>query len=159
MVVGHMNDAYTSDEKSQRDSLQLPRANSTAISIVEIQPKYKSNSSAVVTQQPVILKKSTWASGLCACGLEPKNCFLTCFCYPCVTCDISRRMKENPCVPWLPGGLMALVTKFRTKHGIQGSICCDFLTSCFCASCVSCRLTREMNYYHYRVGDWVPVKE
>jgi len=155
----HINSAYSPDEKSQRNSFPLNRTLSSTISVIDFQPKYKTNSSAVITEQPTVIKKSTWGSGLCACGLEPKTCCVTCCCYPCVVCDISQRMHENPCVPCAPGGTMALVTKFRMKHGIKGTICNDCCTSFFCTSCVMCRLTREMNYYHYRKGDWVPVNE
>nr|XP_033477860.1 cornifelin homolog A-like isoform X2 [Epinephelus lanceolatus]XP_033477861.1 cornifelin homolog A-like isoform X2 [Epinephelus lanceolatus] len=45
-----------------------------------------------------------------------------------------------------PPVALALRVGIRHKYGIQGSICKDVATSCFCMWCSWCQMHREMKY-------------
>ncbi|KAK2163899.1 hypothetical protein LSH36_72g01003 [Paralvinella palmiformis] len=80
-------------------------------------------------------------------NLRYKRRITGCFCLCCLSCSVASRLGENCCVPLcLQGGTMALRTKLRTQHGIQGSICKDWCATTFCGALAICQMDRELTH-------------
>ncbi|XP_076825110.1 cornifelin-like [Clavelina lepadiformis] len=110
-------------------------------------------STTVVTQQPTA---KSWSTGLCDCCEDMRSCCcISWFGHWHYAC-LAQRMGEHCCVGYsgfqggcVPGGHLAMRSRFRATHGIQGSICNDSCQVCFCLPCAMCQLSREMDYYGY----------
>ncbi|XP_074660828.1 cornifelin-like [Tubulanus polymorphus] len=104
----------------------------------------------VVTTQPMNAHKvhqgtNNWSTGLLGCCDDCGVCICGYFCFPCTLCRISSGMHENACAPiCCPGGLLALRTKLRVEHDIQGSICGDACALQCCTLCAVCQMEREL---------------
>ncbi|GAA56075.1 cornifelin [Clonorchis sinensis] len=88
-----------------------------------------------------------WNDGLWDCGNNHSNCFLTAFCYTCMTCYLYEKYGEGcltPCI--IPMSAMVLTVQHRNRNGIRGSILEDCLTHAFCSPCAICRLYRDMKF-------------
>nr|CAB3232016.1 cornifelin homolog B-like [Phallusia mammillata] len=121
---------------------------------VVVQQPVSQVTTTVVTQQPSGMKG--WSSGQCDCFNDMKSCLCAFFLGNCFYCTISTRMGENCCVGCsgygggcIPGGHMAMRSRFRGTHNIQGSICDDCIVSSFCLPCAMCQLSREMDALGY----------
>lgn len=91
-----------------------------------------------------------WYEGLFGCFSDLASCLCTTFFPVCYACILSTKAGENCCLPCcLPNGtwLIALRTKHRTSHNIQGSIMGDCCTVCWCGQCAMCQLAREIDNY------------
>ncbi|XP_078335509.1 placenta-specific gene 8 protein-like isoform X2 [Crassostrea virginica] len=91
-----------------------------------------------------------WSSGLCGCFSDMDSCLGVFFCgNGCYPCYLSYKLNESCCLPCVLGGgtwLLALRVKMRAENNIEGSILNDFYTSCCCAECVMCQLSREHDF-------------
>ncbi|CAH1785696.1 unnamed protein product [Owenia fusiformis] len=95
-----------------------------------------------------------WTTGLlnCTAYADPwgrpeltNKCISTIFCAPCVEMGVADDLGENACLPCLgPVGSLALRTKLRRSHNIEGTICGDLKSVCFCYCCHVCQMSREI---------------
>ncbi|KAM8872794.1 placenta-specific gene 8 protein-like [Synchiropus picturatus] len=93
-----------------------------------------------VTRQPGQFSPSEFQTGLCDICDDWKVCLCGAFCHLCLTITIANDMDE--CC--LCGIGMPIRSVYRTKYNINGSMCNDYLTTCFCMSCASCQLKRDI---------------
>ncbi|XP_054996309.1 placenta-specific gene 8 protein [Sorex araneus] len=84
---------------------------------------------------------SNWQTGLCDCFSDCGVCLCGMFCYTCLACQVAADMNE--CC--LCGTSVAMRTLYRTRYGIPGSICDDFLVTNFCSVCSLCQIKRDIN--------------
>ncbi|VDK21459.1 unnamed protein product [Taenia asiatica] len=85
-----------------------------------------------------------WIDGLCDCSHDKSHCALTTFFPCCMTCHEYKIHGEGCGTPLCLGmSLLPLITKYRTKHRIRGTIWKDCLLSIFCWQCQLCRLHRD----------------
>ncbi|KAG8504340.1 Placenta-specific gene 8 protein, partial [Galemys pyrenaicus] len=63
------------------------------------------------------------------------------FCFVCLSCQIASDMNE--CC--LCGTSVAMRTLYRTRYGIPGSICNDYMATLFCPTCSLCQIKRDIN--------------
>lgn len=83
---------------------------------------------------------SDWQTGAFDCCGDIGICLCGTFFPLCLSCQIASDMNE--CC--LCGASVAMRTKYRTRYGIPGSICSDFLLlSCF-PQCALCQLKRDI---------------
>ncbi|KAK2557257.1 Cornifelin-like protein [Acropora cervicornis] len=71
------------------------------------------------------------------------------FCEERLLCDISYRMGEGCCLPYLCKMDMVLAglrIKLRTQENIQGSVLDDYLCSTCCTRIVLCQMARELRH-------------
>nr|CAB3231991.1 cornifelin homolog B-like [Phallusia mammillata] len=108
----------------------------------------------VVTQQPTAMVG--WSTGLCDCFQDVKSCLCSFICGNFYYATLATRMGENCCVGCsgygagcVPGGHMAMRSRLRGTHGIQGTICDDCIMASFCLPCAMCQLSREMDKLGY----------
>ncbi|XP_029356135.1 cornifelin homolog A-like [Echeneis naucrates] len=104
---------------------------------------------------------TTWNTGLFDCFDDVKSCCYGFWCCPCLACTVSGKFGENRCLPLCdlcspaitaacgiplcaPPAALALRVGIRHKYGIQGSLCKDIATSCFCMWCSWCQMHREL---------------
>uniref|UniRef100_A0A8D0G1G5 Cornifelin n=1 Tax=Sphenodon punctatus TaxID=8508 RepID=A0A8D0G1G5_SPHPU len=106
-------------------------------------------SQSVVTQQPTssnMQPTGDWSSGRFDCFSDCGICLLGTFCPLLMTCYVAKQYGENCCLG-LVGGMTALRTHMRLSYGIQGTICKDALSMCFCTPCELCRMAREIKIH------------
>ncbi|XP_054996627.1 placenta-specific gene 8 protein-like [Sorex araneus] len=84
---------------------------------------------------------SDWQTGAFDCCSDMGVCLCGTFCALCLSCQIASDMNE--CC--LCGASVAMRTLYRTRYGIPGSICNDFLMLAFCPNCALCQLKRDIN--------------
>ncbi|CAK8673596.1 unnamed protein product [Clavelina lepadiformis] len=129
------------------------------------QPMMHQPQSTVVVQQPTTTTvtvvtqkqiKNQWSSGICDCFQDVKSCCCAFFLGNCYFGTIASRMGENCCVGCsgfaagcVPGGHLAMRSRFRGTHNIQGDICNDCCIVSFCLPCAMCQLSREMDRLGY----------
>ncbi|XP_042340107.1 cornifelin homolog A-like [Plectropomus leopardus] len=106
---------------------------------------------------------TNWNSDLCGCCTDASICCYGFWCCPCMACSVAGNNGENRCLPLcdilspaivaacgiplcVPPAALALRVGIRHKYGIQGSICKDIATSCFCECCSYCQMHRELKY-------------
>ncbi|XP_019321212.1 placenta-specific gene 8 protein-like isoform X1 [Panthera pardus] len=83
---------------------------------------------------------SDWQSGVFDCCDDLGICLCGTFFPLCLSCQIASDMNE--CC--LCGASVAMRTLYRTRYGIPGSICSDFLwLGCF-PHCTLCQLKRDI---------------
>ena len=93
-----------------------------------------------------------WSVGLFDCCHNMKHC-LCYICFgPCYAGCQAQRMGESCCVGCCMSnaGHLAMRTKIRTAHGIEGTICNDCCTLAFCGPCALCQMSVEMDKMGYR---------
>ncbi|XP_071963278.1 cornifelin homolog [Antedon mediterranea] len=111
-----------------------------------------SQESAVVVQQPRKSKhkrlvedsEREWKTSLIGCGDDFESFLLSVFCPLCVSCDIASRIGENNCIAIVPGGLLALRTRIRTKKNIKGTMCGDCMIQCCLCQLSVAQMYREV---------------
>ncbi|CAB3988131.1 Hypothetical predicted protein [Paramuricea clavata] len=111
---------------------------------------HNTNTTVVIQQQPaamVVQGPRGWSTGMCACFDECGVCLVglcSClFCLPFIECQVSGAARECCCV-----GIccpIALRTKIRTRHNIQGDIVEDCCAIACCYYCAMCQMQRELN--------------
>ncbi|XP_070570665.1 cornifelin homolog [Ptychodera flava] len=113
-----------------------------------------------VTKQPIsanqgqivipqkYLPQRQWSTKLVGDCCTDKGLCCKTFCCPC--CVVHRIAlqvgeTENACLLayCVQGNIWPLRTKLRTMVNIEGSICDDCVSSCFCGYCVACQLSKE----------------
>ncbi|XP_041742818.1 placenta-specific gene 8 protein-like [Coregonus clupeaformis] len=96
---------------------------------------------AVVINQPTSYAPSDFQTGLCGtCNECGRDCYGY-WCFPCLGCSIASDMNE--CC--LCGPTMAMRTMYRTRFGVQGSLCGDFCAILWCRLCSTCQLKRDID--------------
>ncbi|XP_064141716.1 placenta-specific gene 8 protein-like [Loxodonta africana] len=84
---------------------------------------------------------SEWQTGVFDCCDDMGICLCGTFFPLCLSCQIASDMNEF----CLCGASVAMRTLYRTRYGIPGSICSDFMAlTCF-PSCVLCQLKRDID--------------
>ncbi|XP_035509486.1 cornifelin homolog [Morone saxatilis] len=104
-----------------------------------------------------------WNTGLFECCEDTSSCCYGFWCCPCLACTVSGTFGENSCLPLCdifspaitaacglplcapPAGLSMRVA-LRHRYGLEGSLCRDIATSCFCGWCSWCQMHRELKY-------------
>ncbi|KAK7888999.1 hypothetical protein WMY93_024559 [Mugilogobius chulae] len=106
---------------------------------------------------------NNWNSGLLDCCDSCSTCCYGFFCCPCMACSVSGSFGEHRCLPLcdmcgpsitaacalplcVPPATLALRVAIRHRYGIQGTVCKDICTSCFCVWCSWCQMHRELKY-------------
>ncbi|XP_072480122.1 placenta-specific gene 8 protein [Notamacropus eugenii] len=84
---------------------------------------------------------SNWHTGLLDCCSDCGVCLCGIFCTLCLSCQVASDMNE--CC--LCGSSVAMRTLYRTRYGIPGSICNDFMTTWCCPVCSLCQIKRDIN--------------
>ncbi|XP_016011743.1 placenta-specific gene 8 protein isoform X2 [Rousettus aegyptiacus] len=83
---------------------------------------------------------SDWQTGAFDCCDSIGICLCGTFFPLCLSCQIASDMNE--CC--LCGSSVAMRTMYRTRYGIPGSICRDFLLLSFFPLCALCQLKRDI---------------
>ncbi|XP_059211392.1 cornifelin homolog B-like [Centropristis striata] len=102
--------------------------------------------STTMTQpRPVIMTSasSEWSSGICDCTQDLPQCCLAFWCLPCFACKTSYEAGECVCLPLL-NITTPMRVSIRQRYGIEGTVCNDWVHSCFCTPCTWCQMAREM---------------
>ncbi|KAM9238086.1 placenta-specific gene 8 protein-like [Dugong dugon] len=100
-------------------------------------------SSAVIVTQPGYgppVQVSNWHTGLCDCFTDCEVCLCGAFCTSLLAHQIASDMNE--CC--LCGTSVAMRTLYRTRYGIPGSICDDYLVTLCCLQCSLCQMRRDI---------------
>ncbi|XP_058922986.1 placenta-specific gene 8 protein-like [Kogia breviceps] len=97
---------------------------------VVLQPRYGAGGVTV----------SDWQTGMFDCFDDLRICLCGTFCPLCLSCEIASDMNE--CC--LCGASVAMRTMYRTRYGIPGSICNDFLCLAYFPLCILCQLKRDI---------------
>ncbi|XP_055967474.1 placenta-specific gene 8 protein-like [Sorex fumeus] len=84
---------------------------------------------------------SNWQTGILDCFSDFGVCLCGMFCFEYLACQVATDMGE--CC--LCGTSVAMRTLYRTRYGIPGSICNDFLATYFCPLCSLCQIKRDIN--------------
>lgn len=98
----------------------------------------------VIVTQPGFVRapqNSNWQTSLCDCFSDCGVCLCGTFCFTCLGCQVAADMNE--CC--LCGTTVAMRTLYRTRYGIPGSICDDYMVTLFCPVCSVCQLKRDIN--------------
>ncbi|KAJ1061404.1 hypothetical protein K5549_018779, partial [Capra hircus] len=99
----------------------------------------------IVTQPGVasgpVPQNSNWQTGMCDCFSDCGVCLCGTFCFTCLACQVASDMNE--CC--LCGTSVAMRTLYRTRYGIPGSICDDYMVTLFCPLCSLCQIKRDIN--------------
>ncbi|XP_072373729.1 cornifelin homolog B-like isoform X2 [Scyliorhinus torazame] len=108
---------------------------------------------SIVTQQPVTEQRpkigsGSWSTGLFSLADNVPICVLGALCPTILGCRVARDYGENVCLPFAPGGLVALRTHMRVSYNIEGTICNDALMMLFCGPCELCRMARELHHHN-----------
>lgn len=103
----------------------------------------------VIVTQPLpstaIVQPRAWSTSIVGCFDDCGICLCGICCPMWLAAKNALDMGESLCIPcWVPGGLIALRTKWRTQENIQGSICGDCIDLYFCFLCANCQLAREV---------------
>ncbi|MBN3318570.1 CNFN protein, partial [Atractosteus spatula] len=116
---------------------------------------------AVVQQVTTVTtshSSAEWSSGVCDCCSDLGVCCCGMFCFPCLMCHTASEFGWCCCMPLLETFCFAytginplpcpvsicLRSSMRKRYGINGSLCGDFCTLCFCYSCTWCQMAREI---------------
>ncbi|XP_042107514.1 placenta-specific gene 8 protein-like [Ovis aries] len=83
---------------------------------------------------------SDWQTGTFDCFDDIGICLCGAFFPLCLSCQIASDMNEF----CLCGSSVAMRTMYRTRYGIPGSICKDFLCLAFLPHCALCQLKRDI---------------
>ncbi|XP_062964901.1 placenta-specific gene 8 protein [Cynocephalus volans] len=86
-------------------------------------------------------QNSNWQTGVCDCFSDCGVCLCGTFCFICLACQVAADMNE--CC--LCGTSVAMRTLYRTRYGIPGSICDDYMTTLCCPYCSLCQIKRDIN--------------
>ncbi|XP_059208173.1 cornifelin homolog B-like [Centropristis striata] len=95
--------------------------------------------------------EAEWASRICDCCDNKKECCFAFWCCPCFACKTTKRFGQCLCLPLLDifscchPITMSMRVSVRHRYSIKGSLCKDCLCSTFCLPCVWCQMSREMN--------------
>ncbi|XP_038615593.1 placenta-specific gene 8 protein-like [Tachyglossus aculeatus] len=103
-------------------------------------------------QQPVVIvtqpqfgaaggPRMGWQTDLFDCCSDCSVCLCGMFCFSCLSSQVASDMGE--CC--LCGSSVAMRTMYRTKYGIPGSICDDYMITMFCTYCSLCQIKRDIN--------------
>uniref|UniRef100_A0A3Q2HUQ3 Placenta associated 8 A n=1 Tax=Equus caballus TaxID=9796 RepID=A0A3Q2HUQ3_HORSE len=84
---------------------------------------------------------SSWQTDVFDCCDDLGVCLCGTFFPLCLSCQIASDMDE--CC--LCGGSVAMRTLYRTRYGIPGSICDDYLCLMCCPNCTLCQLKRDID--------------
>ncbi|XP_052591961.1 placenta-specific gene 8 protein [Peromyscus californicus insignis] len=98
----------------------------------------------VIVTQPGFVRapqNSNWQTSLCDCFSDCGVCLCGTFCFMCLGCQVAADMNE--CC--LCGTSVAMRTLYRTRYGIPGSICDDYMATLFCSVCSVCQIKRDIN--------------
>ncbi|EDL99562.1 placenta-specific 8 (predicted) [Rattus norvegicus] len=98
----------------------------------------------VIVTQPGFVRapqNSNWQTSLCDCFSDCGVCLCGTFCFTCLGCQVAADMNE--CC--LCGTTVAMRTLYRTRYGIPGSICDDYMVTLFCPVCSVCQIKRDIN--------------
>ena len=111
---------------------------------------HNTNTTVVIQQQPaaiVVQGPRGWSTGMLSCFDDCGVCMLglcSCLlCCPCIQYHAASSAGECCCVGTCCP--IALRTKIRTKHNIQGSIVDDWCALTWCYYCAFCQMQREVN--------------
>ncbi|XP_047235583.1 cornifelin homolog B-like [Girardinichthys multiradiatus] len=92
-----------------------------------------------------------WGSGICDCCEDIKTCCFAFWCCPCFACMTSKDFGEPLCLPLLEcfrscisPVTLSMRSTMRERYKIEGSIAKDCVCATFCAACVWCQMSREM---------------
>ncbi|ELR50094.1 PREDICTED: placenta-specific gene 8 protein [Bison bison bison] len=104
------------------------------------------SSPVVIVTQPGVgsgpaPQNSNWQTGLCDCFSDCGVCLCGTFCFTCLACQVASDMNE--CC--LCGTSVAMRTLYRTRYGIPGSICDDYMVTHCCTLCSLCQIKRDIN--------------
>uniref|UniRef100_A0ABI7Y4T7 Placenta associated 8 n=1 Tax=Felis catus TaxID=9685 RepID=A0ABI7Y4T7_FELCA len=89
---------------------------------------------------PLLYSKGSWLiTEHLAC--QAMNGLCGTFCFMCLACQVAADMNE--CC--LCGTSVAMRTLYRTRYGISGSICDDYLVTHCCPQCSLCQIKRDIN--------------
>ena len=112
------------------------------------------NTTLIINNQPtqMLPAKRDWSVSLCDICHNPKHCLCYWFFGPCYSGCQAARMGESFCVGCCLGqaGHLAMRTKIRTAHNIEGGICNDCCVIAFCGCCAACQMSVEMDKMGYR---------
>ncbi|XP_008589905.1 PREDICTED: placenta-specific gene 8 protein [Galeopterus variegatus] len=86
-------------------------------------------------------QNSNWQTGVCDCFSDCGVCLCGTFCFICLGCQVAADMNE--CC--LCGTTVAMRTLYRTRYGIPGSICDDYMMTLCCPYCSLCQIKRDIN--------------
>ncbi|XP_058922985.1 placenta-specific gene 8 protein [Kogia breviceps] len=101
-------------------------------------------SPVVIVTQPgngPVPQTSNWQTGMCDCFSDCGVCLCGIFCFTCLACQVASDMNE--CC--LCGTSVAMRTLYRTRYGIPGSICDDYIVTLCCPLCSLCQIKRDIN--------------
>ncbi|KAF7465934.1 Hypothetical predicted protein [Marmota monax] len=108
----------------QKTAFQPPAANAN---IFLFRPSLEmQNQPTVIVTQPGFTRapqNSNWQTGMCDCFSDCGVCLCGTFCFVCLGCQVAADMNE--CC--LCGTTVAMRTLYRTRYGIPGSICDDYM--------------------------------
>ncbi|XP_033110218.1 cornifelin homolog A-like [Anneissia japonica] len=101
----------------------------------------------VVNQTPsAMIARRQWSTGLFGCFSDIDSCLGGLFCGPFFICHLANKAGECCCAPYcVPGAMIAIRMKVRTRLNIQGSLCTDCCVLCCCGGCAACQMHREIN--------------
>ncbi|XP_025091184.1 placenta-specific gene 8 protein-like [Pomacea canaliculata] len=116
--------------------------------VTQPQMSNTNNTTVVINQQsagPAYKPPRAWSTGICGCFDDLGVCCCVWWCTPCAISQLVGDMGEHCCVPCcVPGWLVALRTKLRTQHNIQGGVMSDCCAAYYCYYCVLCQMMREV---------------
>ncbi|XP_076999092.1 placenta-specific gene 8 protein [Tamandua tetradactyla] len=104
----------------------------------------QAQSHVVIVTQPggsVVPQTSNWQTSACDCFSDFGVCLCGTFCFMCLACQIASDLNE--CC--LCGATVAMRTLYRTRYGIPGSICDDYVMTLCCPQCSLCQIKRDIN--------------
>ncbi|XP_036029771.1 placenta-specific gene 8 protein-like [Onychomys torridus] len=87
------------------------------------------------------LQNSNWQTSLCICFSDFGVCLCWTFCFTRLGCQVAADMNE--CC--LCGTTVVKRTLYRTRYGIPGSLCDDYMATLFCPVCSVCQIKRDIN--------------
>ncbi|XP_063055526.1 cornifelin homolog B-like [Engraulis encrasicolus] len=117
-------------------------AKNQVIPVVSQQPRQNQQSRASKSAS----QKTRWSTKVLDCTADMPVCICG-WCFgPLLACQLAKRYDESCCLPFLPGGVVALRTKMRQKYNIEGNILDDAMASFF--PCTLCQMAREYKARH-----------
>uniref|UniRef100_A0A3B4H244 Plac8 onzin related protein 2 n=1 Tax=Pundamilia nyererei TaxID=303518 RepID=A0A3B4H244_9CICH len=102
----------------------------------------------VMTQPQLFVSsvEADWASGICDCCDDKKQCRAP----GCFACRTTQQFGQCLCLPLLDvfGCIlpitMSIRVSLRQRYGIKGNLCTDCWCSTFCLPCVWCQMATKM---------------